>query len=114
MSLGNRKHIIFDVFCDHVPGFFRVTFHSADAQSLALAQGIEVNPRVFPYVRTVDAAHRAGLYGEVMTEKVAERAFTDKTDSGAVFFIVGGQPVFFCQGAHLRLFQGAQREQALS
>ena len=62
MSLGNRKSIIFDVFGYHVPGFFRVTLHPADAQAPALSQGVEVDPRMLAYSNAVDGTDRAGSY----------------------------------------------------
>src|SRR5690606_30407955 len=53
----------------------------------------------------------ARLGRQVLLEEVAEAALADKADAGGVLLLGGRQLIFLGDGAHLGLFQFADREQ---
>ncbi len=107
VALHHDQHVGRNILARHVPRFAR----SADAQALALAQGVIHEPLVFAHRPALGRAHRAGLTRQIALEKFAERPFADKADAGAVLLGGIGQSDAARQLAHARLGQLAQGKQ---
>ena len=70
-------------------------------------------PLVLTNLITVNGDDFARLCRQVAPQELAEFTLADKTDTGGVFFLRGDQIQIFSNLTHFRLFQLADREQAL-
>ena len=78
MALRHDQNIACHIFIHHVPGIIARFLESADAQPLALPQGMVHQPLVFPDHLPIDGFNGAGLGGQVAGEEVPELTFTDE------------------------------------
>ncbi len=79
------------------PRFAATVLATADAQSLALADGVERQAHVLPHHLAFRRHHLARLGRQVAVEELAERALADEADAGAVLFGVVRQAVLFAR-----------------
>lgn len=71
------------------------SFRGGDAMSLALPEGVEVEPSVLSHNLAVCSHDVAGFIGNVVGEKVAHLNVTDETNALAVLLLRGGEAEFF-------------------
>ena len=112
LALADDQYVTLQILFQHVPGLFAGVLQAADAQPLALADGVVHQAVVAADHLAVGGFDVAGLGRQVLLEEIAEAAFADEADAGGVLLLGGGQAVLFGDGAHLGLFQFAHREQA--
>ena len=113
IALTDDQLVVFQVLGQYVPRVVARVFQTADAEPLALADGVIHQSMMVADDFAFGRLDLAGLGGQVLLEKVAETTLTDEADAGGVFFLCCGQFVFFRDGAHGRFFQLADREQGL-
>ena len=113
VALGNAKNIPLQVFMHHIPGCLGGVLDTADAQALALSQGIEHQALMASQQLVVKGHDRARLGRQVLFEKVFEAPLTDKTDAGGVFFVECHQAIGLGNTPDLGLLQFAQGKQAV-
>jgi hypothetical protein len=87
--------------------------HAADAQALALAQGVEGQAHMLAQPAAAVVQDGAGLVAEVAVEEVAEGPLADEADAGRVLLLGIGQLELGGDAAHLGLGQLAHREHGL-
>ncbi len=112
VTLYHDQDIAFAVFGGHVPGGFCRITPSADAESLPLTQGVIHEPAVRAYKRSFRRFHSSRLRRQVFAEEVAEFAFADETDAGAVFSCVIGKSGLPCPPAYFVFEQCPHGEQS--
>ena len=111
LALADDEGVVRRVFVEDVPRFFTRPGDAADAQPLALADGVVHQADVFADPHALRGNHFAGLVFEVVGEEVAEGALADEADAGGVFFVVGNKSRVFGDAAHGAFCHAAQREQ---
>ena len=79
--------------------------HAADAQALALAQGVEAQAHVLADHAAVFVLDAAGRMLQVAVQELAERPLTDEADAGRVLLLGVGQADLLGDAAHLGLVQ---------
>ena len=99
--------VVVGVFGDHKPWFPG----AAQSESLALSEGVEIDPSVAADHLAVESFEGTWTVGDVPGDKILEVSLADKTDAGAVFFESGGEIVLMGQAAHLRFFQVTDGEE---
>lgn len=112
LALANDQHVARQVLLQHVPGLFAGVLQAADAQALALADGVVHEAVVAADHLAVGGLDVAGLGRQVLLEEITETALADEADAGGILLLGGGQAVLFGDGTHLRLLQLAHRKQA--
>ncbi len=112
-ALNDDQGIAFDLFACDVPGSIACAGLSADAKPLPLPRRVVHQPLVFSNDSSIGCFHRAFVAGEITRQKLAERPFADKTNTGAITFRMDRQASGIGQFAHLRFVQFAQREHCL-
>ncbi len=113
-ALRHHQHVAFDLFVDHIPGLFGGIFAPADTEPLALAQGVIHQTLMLADHLAIHGLDFTGLGGQELGQEVLELALADKADTGGVFLLGGDEIQLLGDAAHLRLFQIANREQALT
>ena len=113
VTLGNNQNIVFDVFVDNIPWIFATFFGPANTQPFTLAERVVHQPLMLANLFPVDGDNFTRLSRQVTSQEIAEFALADEANAGRVFFLRGDQVQLFGDFTHLRLFQLADREQAL-
>ena len=88
-----------------------LVLHAANAQSLALAQGVEAQAHMLAELAAAVVDDGAGRVAQVAVEELAERALANEADAGRVLFLCIRQADLLGQAAHLGLRQLAHRKQ---
>ncbi len=88
MPLGDNEAIVLGVFCGDIPGLPIAFLAAPDAKALALANGVEGQTAVFTQGTAFDGFNGSGLSRNIAVQKLGERPFADKADTGTVFFPV--------------------------
>src|SRR6185312_8685287 len=93
VPLHHPKRIRGHVFARHEPGgviagaaLGAALLHAADAQALALAQGVETQALMLAQHPAPVALDRAGLLRDVAVQEFTERALADEADAGGILF----------------------------
>src|SRR5690348_8887934 len=110
-ALGYVQHVRRYVLADHVPRFAAGAVAPADAQAVALAEGVIHHALMLADQLAVRRTDLAGPGRQVLGQETAEIAFADETDSGGVLLRVGRQRRLAGQLAHAGFLDRAQREQ---
>ena len=111
LALNGNEHIATEVLFRHIPGLIAKFTEAADAEALALANGMVHQALMaadLPAIRCFDIA---GLGGQVLFQEVPEFALTDKTDACGVFLVVGHETLLPGNPAHFRFLEFAHGEQ---
>lgn len=74
---------------------------AADAHAFALSDGVVGNAVVSTEDFAIEGFEVTWGVGNVFAKKFFEVAFADEAEAGAVFFLVGGEVVFFGDGAEV-------------
>ena len=111
VTLADHQHVAGQVLVQHVPRLVTGILQAANAKALALADGVVHQAMVAADHFTFGGFDVARLGWQVLLEEVAEAALANEADAGGIFFLGGGQAVFFGDGAHCRFFQLTDREQ---
>src|SRR5207244_286898 len=82
--LGNVQDVACHILANHVPGFAG----AADAEALALADGVVDDPVVPTLVLAVGRMDFARLTWQIALEEGFEIALTDEADTGGVLTVV--------------------------
>ena len=114
LPLRHHQRVALHLFVHHVPGLFGRILHAADAEPLALAQGVIHQALVLADDLAVHGFDGAGLGGQELGQEVLELALTDEADTGGVLLLGGDEVELLGDAAHLRLLQIPDREQALT
>src|SRR6185312_9191150 len=110
-ALGDVDHVLAHVLANHVPRRPAGVVAAADAQAVALAQGVIHRPLMRADAFAPRRAQFARARREVVGEETAEIALANEADAGGILLCRGGQPDLTGQAAYLRLFQRPDREQ---
>src|SRR6185312_15003861 len=110
-ALGDDQHVGRHVLAHHEPRLAAGAMPAADAESVALAQGVIHHPLVFADPPAVGRAHLARACGNVPRQEAAEVALADEADAGGILLRMGRQRRLAGQFAHARLLDPAQRKQ---
>ena len=95
-SLMDVKDVFFDVFFDDIPrGDVLFAFHTANAETFMLADGVVIDAFVGADDFVVQGAYLPFFHGDIIGKKRAEIPFADKAHAGGVFFRGGSQSVLF-------------------
>ncbi len=97
-----------DILVHDIPGLAG----AADAETLALADGVVHGAFVPAFVITGERAHFARLCRQVAFQKTPEVAFANKADAGRILAVMIGQTGGTRQGTHFSLGEMADREQS--
>ena len=113
--LHHVEHVGRHVLGRHVPrlvlGGIRSPLHPADAQPLALPQGVIHHPLVRPqHAPVVERADLAGARRQVALQKLAKRPLADETDPGRILLLRHRQFQRPGDSAHLALVEPPQRK----
>src|SRR5690554_1414771 len=111
LALDRDQHVALEVLADHVPGGLGVVGQPADAEPLALAQGVVHQAHVLADRLALRGLDHAGLGGQVLLEEIAKAPLADEADAGGVLLAGGHQVVALGDGAHLGLLEFAHREE---
>src|SRR5690606_28218419 len=110
-ALAHDQFVGFQILAQHIPGGFAFVGNTADADALALTDGVIHQPLVVPQHLAVIGNDLAWAGGQILLQKIAEAPFTDKADPGTVFLVVIVEALLPGDLPNLRLFHRAQREQ---
>src|SRR6218665_1069207 len=94
VALHDIERVARHVLAGHEPGRMFATsarralfFHAADAQALALAQGVEGQAHMLAQFAAALVLDRARLMGQVAVQKLAEGPLADEADAGRVLLL---------------------------
>src|SRR5690606_13703333 len=110
-ALNSNKHIARQVFPGNIPGLFIGSLDAADTQPLALTDCVVHQPGMAAYFSAIFIFDIPRLCRKVLFKKVFKAALTNKTDAGAVLFIVSDEVVLLGKFTHFRLCQFANGKQ---
>src|SRR5690606_23661596 len=113
VALVDDQYIARQILAQHVPGIVAGVLEATDAKALTLTDGVVHQAMMATDDLAFGSFDIPGLSRQVLLEEIAEAALADKADSGRVLLLRGGQLVFLGDGAYLRFFQFADREQGL-
>ena len=111
--LSDNQPIFVQILVNHVPGFATAVLDTTDAQTLALADGMEHQALVLPQRFSFDGNDFTWLCGKITGQKIVEFALPDEADAGAVFFGRVWKPFSAAMLAYFRFVQFAERKQAM-
>ena len=111
--LDNDQFIGIQILAGDVPGALGAVRLSPDAESTALAQGVEGQSLVRSKGSPLRILYGAGIGGQVLADEPGKRPFADKANSGAVLFLRDWQTGVPCELPHVALEHFAQRKQRL-
>ena len=72
ISLGDQQHIVRQIFVHHIPWCFWVIGKAADAQALALAQGVKTQAHMLANGSACFVFDGAGFFGNITIQKIVE------------------------------------------
>ena len=101
VALNDNQGIAGRILGGHEPRRFKTTRQATDAEPLALAEGEIGQPRVFAEAQPLRCLDGTRVGGDIAGEEVAEAAFANETDAGAVLFGRRRQAGSSCQGCLL-------------
>ena len=118
VALHHVQGVVGDILARHIPGVAAaigvlVGLHAADADALALAQGVKTQAHVFAHGLAVGRLHGARLVRQVAVQEFAERALANKTDARRILLLRIRQGQLFGDLAHLRFRDFTERKQGL-
>src|SRR5690606_1521431 len=96
-ALDYHQDIPAEVLASDIPGIVGEILEPADAEPLALADGMVHQAFMTANDDAVGGFDIARLSRQITLEKVLELPLADKADTGAVFLVVGNQARFQCQ-----------------
>ncbi len=112
-ALDHHQRVSRRILCRHVPGASVAVPVAADAEPLALADGVEHQAVVAAELAPVGADYRSGIPRDVVLEKRLERPLADKADAGAVLARVIVKLELPGQRPYLRLGQRAHGKKCM-
>ena len=110
LALHSDQHIALQIFCCNKPGSFAAPLDAADSQPLPLSDGVVHQSLVSTQYLSLGSLYIAGLRRQILRQEITKAALADKTDAGAVFFVVGLQTGLQRHGAYIRLVDVPQGE----
>src|SRR3954469_5572157 len=106
VSLYDDELVLLQILCRYIPGLAC----PADADALALADGVEGEADVLAEGPALGRLDRPGRFGQVAVQELAERALADEADPGRIFLRVVRQAGFERDAPHLAFLQLAHGE----
>src|SRR5262245_48227920 len=111
MPLDRDQAIAAHVLGGDVPRFTDAFAAAADAETLALPDGVEHEALVASQHLPFGGPDLSGVIRQVAVEELAERTLPDKADAGGVLLVVIGQTFAPRDLAHVALVEPAEWEQ---
>ena len=105
LALNGNQYVAGQVFLRDVPGLVAKLTQAANAQTLALANGVVHQALMAADHLAIGGLDISGLRGNVLFEEIPEFAFPDKADTGGVFLVVGDKALFGGNAPYFRFFK---------
>ncbi|CRQ69508.1 hypothetical protein PAERUG_E5_London_17_VIM_2_12_12_04056 [Pseudomonas aeruginosa] len=112
VALADQQHVALQVLAEHVPGIVAGFLETADAEALALTDGVVHQAAVATDDLAFGGLDVARLGRQVLLEEIGEASLANEADARGVLLLRRGEAMLLGDGADFRLLQFADGEQA--